>query len=235
MQAALRPHGPSWASGLAVARAACDAEALRVHQRKGAFLLGQHAVLGAKGGAVSLRQTEESAVRFAVEEAQLSLDALGNACIHLLGLEQRAHARVDEGQVPSPFVEEGVDSLVVRMHGREDLLKGRVHGGPDEVVAFDTGLAGLRDKDASGVELALAHIVELDGVQLVARATFERVVEVHDDHVEAGRRVLKDSLCVVNDELKPRVLEGVSVLRKIVPAEIDHIRIDVHHHAALDR
>lgn len=42
----------------------------------------------------------------------------------------------------------------------------------------------LRDEDAPGVEVLLQHGVELRRVELVAGATLERVIQVHDNDVE---------------------------------------------------
>ena len=58
--------------------------------------------------------------------------------------------------------------------------------------------------------------------------------EVHDDDVEFGGRLLEDGLRVVQDQLQPRVAEGLRVLRQVLPAEAHHILVDVDHDAPLD-
>mmetsp|Transcript_34880 Transcript_34880/g.86758 ORF Transcript_34880/g.86758 Transcript_34880/m.86758 type:complete len:290 (-) Transcript_34880:88-957(-) len=183
--------------------------------------------------AVSLGEAEEAAVRLSVEKLELALDTLTDTLVHLLLREKSAHRRVEEGDVPPPLVHERVDRLVVRAHRREDSPQRRVHRGPDEVVALAAGLAGLRHEDSTWVELRLDHLVELGGVQLVARPSFQRVIQIHDDHV-VRPALLEHRLRVVDHQLQPRIGKRLGVLGQRVFAEAHHVAVDVDHHALLD-
>ena len=73
----------------------------------------------------------------------------------------------------------------------------------------------------------------LDCVELVAGSALQRVVQVHDDDVEAGWTLLEHGLGIIDDELEARVRERLAVLGQILAAEFHHILVDVDHHAAL--
>mmetsp|Transcript_49458 Transcript_49458/g.163849 ORF Transcript_49458/g.163849 Transcript_49458/m.163849 type:complete len:345 (+) Transcript_49458:29-1063(+) len=212
-----------------------DAQALVVHEGEGPLLAAHHERLRGERRAVRLGEREEAGVRDAVEEGRLADEPLLEPRVHLGGRQRRDQLRRVGGHVPAPLVEEGVDGVLVRRHRGEDGAQRRVDRRPHEPVLLDARRARLRHKDAARVELGAEHLVELGGVELVARAALERVVQVHDDDVEPVLLLLQHRLCVVDDELQPRVGKGCGILGEVVLAKGHHVRVNVDHHAALDR
>eukprot|EP00754_Rhynchopus_humris_P030116 Rhum_TRINITY_DN15258_c6_g1::Rhum_TRINITY_DN15258_c6_g1_i1::g.148169::m.148169 len=205
-----------------------------VRQEDGGGVAGQHARLSGQVLLHRLVQAEETRVRVAVQELHLTRDALGDAGVDLL----RGHLgrlRVVVADDVAPLVGERVDRLAVSPRAREDLGDGVVHRGEDGRVLLHAGTRGLGHEDAARVQLRLAHLVELLAVQPVARATLQRVVEVHDDDVVLDLRVLQLDLAVVVDQLQAGVLEGSVVLLQVLAAELHHLLVDVDHHALLHR
>mmetsp|Transcript_83069 Transcript_83069/g.192973 ORF Transcript_83069/g.192973 Transcript_83069/m.192973 type:complete len:279 (+) Transcript_83069:236-1072(+) len=196
---------------------------------------GHHQSLRCKRLAVALRERPQALPRDSIKKLQLALYALADEPVHRCCWKRARHGCVFGRQchVPTPLVHEAVDSLVVRHDVIEDTSQGAVDGAKDQVVLLDATLPALRDQSATRIHLGLQHFIELPGVKLVARATLEWIVQVHDDDVKFGLTALQPRLGIVNHKLQALVGEGGVVLFQMFTAEVHDVLVNVHHDTAL--
>ncbi|KAJ8574702.1 hypothetical protein ON010_g4509 [Phytophthora cinnamomi] len=197
-----------------------------------------------EGLAHDLGQAKEAHVADTVEElerlADARLDELvgdGDAALANSGHGGHAVAVLDVGgHVEGPDAAEGRD---VHRVGRDRVEVGleRAVDGREALVPVVHGTgARLGDHEAAHVELGERVLVELLGVQHVARAGLDGVGDVHDDDVERAVVLLEEGVRVRVVHLEARVLEGAVVpLGHLLAAHVAHELVDVHHHDLLDR
>ena len=87
-----------------------------------------------------------------------------------------------------------------------------------------------------GLRRLRSSSVELYGEEHQGRALFQRIGHVDDGDVEAAGGLLQVGVGVGMDEFEAGVVEGPPVeVGQVLPAQLDHLAVEVHHHRAPDR
>mmetsp|Transcript_542 Transcript_542/g.1372 ORF Transcript_542/g.1372 Transcript_542/m.1372 type:complete len:268 (-) Transcript_542:450-1253(-) len=193
-----------------------------------------------------LGEASETTEGSTIEEAHAlhaALDALLNLLVKLINVTVESGllglssvTLSSKGKVEAPVAAEGrhVNSV------RDDDIEGRSQGAVDDSEALllsvvDGSGTRLSHEDTTGVKLGLNKVVELVGVQLVARASLDRVADIHDNNVKGLVSVLKPLLSVLVKDFEAGILVSTTVpLGELLAADITGNLININHDTAFD-
>ena len=96
--------------------------------------------------------------------------------------------------------------------------------------------SGLQGDDASGRQAGGNQVVELTGIEAVARTFFNGVRQVDDNRVEDILVSLQPAPGILDNNFGPRILECAGVkLRQELARDFDDFLIHIHHDCPPDR